>query len=293
MAAASPPETIGLIGAGLLGTALAERMLVAGFSLLVWDREEARRTALAELGAARAANAKAIGERCTRIVLCLPDSNVVAAVIEEISGSLRAGSIVIDTSTGEPREAVQFAASLANEGVVYLDATISGSSDQLRRGEALGMVGGDAEAFARCTDLWVAWGGRTLHVGESGDGARLKLVTNLVLGLNRAALAEGLALADAMGLDPAMALKVLRSGAAYSRIMDSKGEKMIMGDFAPQARLSQHLKDVRLILKSAAESGATLPLSETHRQLLERAEAEGFGALDNSAIIKVLKKPQA
>ncbi len=117
-------------------------------------------------------------------------------------------------------------------------------------------------------------------------------MTNLVLGLNRAALAEGLALAEAMGLDLTLTLKALREGAAYSRIMDSKGEKMITGDFDPQARLSQHLKDVRLILKAPRENGMTLPLSETHRQLLEKAETMGLGALDNSAIIKVLKKPQ-
>jgi 3-hydroxyisobutyrate dehydrogenase-like beta-hydroxyacid dehydrogenase len=171
-----------------------------------------------------------------------------------------------------------------------LDATISGSSEQLRRGEALAMVGGPIEAFKRCAAVWASWGGRTLHVGESGDGARLKLVTNLVLGLNRAALAEGLALAEAMGLDLASALDVLRCSAAYSRIMDSKGGKMIAGDFTPEARLSQHLKDVRLILQSAGENGITLPLSETHRQLLERAEAEGLGAVDNSAIIEVLRK---
>jgi 3-hydroxyisobutyrate dehydrogenase-like beta-hydroxyacid dehydrogenase len=152
-------------------------------------------------------------------------------------------------------------------------------------------VGGDADTFARCEDLWSAFG-RTLHVGVSGDGARLKLVTNLVLGVNRAALAEGLALAEAMGLDLEKTLEVLGSGAAYSRIMDSKGPKMIRGDFTPQARLSQHLKDVRLILQSAQETGITLPLSEAHRQLLERAEAEGFGALDNSALIEVLRKPK-
>jgi 3-hydroxyisobutyrate dehydrogenase-like beta-hydroxyacid dehydrogenase len=289
----SSPETLGLIGAGLLGTALAERLLASGFSLLVWDREEMRRTVLAELGAARAGEAKAIGGRCTHIILSLPDSNIVAAVLAEMRGSLRAGSVVIDTSTGDPAQSKQFAEMLAKQDVAYLDATISGSSEQLRRGEALTMVGGAVEAFRRCTGVWASWGGRTLHVGESGDGARLKLVTNLVLGLNRAALAEGLALADAMGLDPTMALKVLRSGAAYSRIMDSKGEKMITGNFTPQARLSQHLKDVRLILQSAAQNGITLPLSETHRQLLERAETEGMGALDNSAIIEVLRKSKA
>ena len=110
----------------------------------------------------------------------------------------------------------------------------------------------------------------------------MKLVTNLVLGLNRAALAEGLVLAEELGVDGKQAFDVLRRSMAYSRIMDTKGEKMLTRDFTPQARLSQHLKDVRLIL---ASSRMPLPLSEAHRALLEKAEALGFGGADNSAVI--------
>ena len=114
----------------------------------------------------------------------------------------------------------------------------------------------------------------------------MKLVSNLVLGLNRAALAEGLVFAQALGLDAEAALEVLLNSMAYSRTMDTKGRKMIAGDFRTQARLSQHLKDVRLILAAAAEAGQVLPLSETHRRLLETAEAAGFGDADNSAVVR-------
>ena len=119
---------------------------------------------------------------------------------------------------------------------------------------------------------------------------KMKLVSNLVLGLNRAALAEGLAFAEAIGIAPAAALEVLTGSMAYSRAMDAKGRKMIEGDFTVQARLSQHLKDVHLMLRAAAAAGMSLPLADTHRRLMEQAEAEGFGDLDNSAIIKVLQK---
>jgi 3-hydroxyisobutyrate dehydrogenase-like beta-hydroxyacid dehydrogenase len=114
----------------------------------------------------------------------------------------------------------------------------------------------------------------------------MKLVVNLVLGLNRAALAEGLALAHHCGLDPTAALEVLRAGPAYSRMMDIKGAKMLAGDFTPQARLAQHLKDVRLILKLGEASGARLPLSTLHRALLEQLAAAGYHDADNSAIIR-------
>jgi 3-hydroxyisobutyrate dehydrogenase-like beta-hydroxyacid dehydrogenase len=110
----------------------------------------------------------------------------------------------------------------------------------------------------------------------------MKLVTNLVLGLNRAALAEGLAFAQALGLEGAATLEVMRRSMAYSRIMDTKGEKMVLRDFAPQAKLSQHLKDVRLMMEAAE---LTLPLTWAHRALLEKAVALGYGELDNSAVI--------
>ena len=114
----------------------------------------------------------------------------------------------------------------------------------------------------------------------------MKLVVNLVLGLNRAVLAEGLSLAQACGIEPAMALEVLRSGAAHSAAMDTKGLKMVQRDFTPQARLAQHRKDVGLILTLAQSHETELPLSQIHAQLLDRAIQRGFGELDNSAILK-------
>ena len=152
----------------------------------------------------------------------------------------------------------------------------------------LALVGGDVEAFAACQDLFSPLGNETFHCGGSGSGARMKLVTNVVLGLNRAALAEGLALAQGLGLDARQALAVMQHGPAYSRIMDRKGERMLTGNFEPEARLSQHLKDVRLIINQGESAGLPMPLGRTHRAILEEAEGAGLGALDNSAIISVL-----
>jgi 3-hydroxyisobutyrate dehydrogenase-like beta-hydroxyacid dehydrogenase len=152
------------------------------------------------------------------------------------------------------------------------------------------MAGGEAEAFAECRPLFDSFAREVFHVGPCGAGATMKLIVNLVLGLNRAALAEGLAFARSLGVDLAETLKVLRAGPAWSRAMDVKGQKMIAGDFEPQARLSQHLKDVRLILAAGRASGAKLPLSELHRQLLESVEQQGLGGADNSAIIKAFER---
>jgi 3-hydroxyisobutyrate dehydrogenase-like beta-hydroxyacid dehydrogenase len=279
-------ETIGLIGTGLMGSAIAERLLAAGFRVLGWDCDAAR---LAASGAEAAGSSAAVADACRGVLVSLPDSGVVAGVLQEMNGHLREGSLVLDTSTGDPGDAQAFARRLRSGGVAYLDATISGSSEQLRRGTALCMVGGDATDYAQCGELFQALGGAVRHVGNTGDGAKMKLVTNLVLGLNRAALAEGLALAEAMGLDLRRTLEVMQASAAYSRIMDSKGEKMITREFSPVARLSQHLKDVRLIQHAGESGGLRLPLTEAHRALLEEAEASGLGAQDNSAIIEVIR----
>jgi 3-hydroxyisobutyrate dehydrogenase-like beta-hydroxyacid dehydrogenase len=215
----------------------------------------------------------------------------VNAVLHQAADSLRAGQILLDTTTCHPASSIAIARELALRHLHYLDATVSGNSEQLRRGETLWMVGGPRAAFDQSADLFGILARKAVHTGPSGTGAQLKLVSNLVLGLNRVALAEGLAFAQVLGLDLRQTLEVLRDSMAYSRIMDAKGEKMIHADFQPQARLSQHLKDVRLMLEVAAQKGLPLPLTETHRRLLEQAESAGLGELDNSAIIEVLRQP--
>ncbi len=288
-ARAAEAGPLGILGVGLLGTALAERALAAGLPVVGFDVDPARRTALERLGGGAAPTAAGVAAACPVLLLVLPDDRVVDGVLEEIGGALRPGALLLDVTTGDPEVAAARAADLRPRGVEYLDATLSGSSAQARRGEALFMVGGSDAAFARCRDLLTRLAGQAVHAGPSGAGSRMKLVTNLVLGLNRAALAEGLALAEVLGLDPGRTLAALRAGAAYSRMMDTKGEKMLTRRFEPEARLSQHLKDVRLILAAGADAGQPLPLSRAHCDLLERAEELGLGGLDNSAVIGALE----
>jgi 3-hydroxyisobutyrate dehydrogenase len=281
-----PP--LGLIGIGLLGSVLAERLLAGGFPLLGFDLDPERLEAFRRAGGEIAPNSAAVLTRCPRVLLSLPSHCEVLEVVRTCSTSLRPGTVLIDTTTGDPATSESLARELTARGVVYLDATVSGSSAQVRDGIAIMMVGGDASAFAACADIFSKLGCETHHTGGPGTGAKMKLVTNVVLGLNRAALAEGLALARGLGLDAAQAFAIMQHGPAYSRVMDRKGEKMLNGNFTPEARLSQHLKDVRLILEHGHNAGLPMPLSEAHRAILESAEEAGLGALDNSAIIQVL-----
>jgi 3-hydroxyisobutyrate dehydrogenase-like beta-hydroxyacid dehydrogenase len=287
MSGTEPHEKrISVVGLGLMGTAITERLLEHGWQVFVWNRTREKGGPLTSLGARWTDDP--FGES-NRILISLYTSDVVKDVLHQMRNSLRSGQIIVDTTTGEPQQSAAMSAELAARQIDYLDAPISGSSEQTRRGEATTMVGGSRGAFDACADLWTVLGQNVFYVGSSGSAAKMKLISNLVLGLNRAVLAEGLAFASAINVDKAAALEILRGSMAYSRAMDVKGQKMIDGDFRVQARLSQHLKDVRLILEAASSGGLTLPFSQVHATLLAQAEAMGLGDLDNSAIIQAIE----
>ena len=269
-----------------MGIALAERMLQAGFNVLGFDLEAGPRDRLKELDGMAAADLTVIAAKCQEIVLCLPNSSIVKTVVGELRSHLTAGVLIIDATTGDPEDSVTMARQLSSRGIDYVDATIAGSSEQTRQGQATVLVGGTEGGVKRAEKILASWSARRFHLGESGSGARMKLVVNLVLGLNRAALAEGISLARACGIDAAAALAVLKETPAFSAIMTTKGPKMASRDYSPQARLAQHLKDVELIHALAKRQKAVAPLSDVHEELLRRAVELGFGEADNSAIIE-------
>jgi 3-hydroxyisobutyrate dehydrogenase-like beta-hydroxyacid dehydrogenase len=281
-------EAIGVVGLGLMGGALAERFRGGGLRVVGYDRRDECRQQLAALGGEAAANVREVFATSRTVVFSLPNSDVVREVLAE-AGELVRGATVIDTTTGDPCATESIGAQLAGAGCAYLDATLTGSSAQARAGEVVVTAGGSAEVFARAEGLFRLFASRWFHVGPWGSGARTKLVVNLVLGLNRAVLAEGLSFARRSGLDPDTVLEILKSGAAYSRAMDAKGRKMIAGDFSPQAKLAQHLKDVRLILGEGGRAGAVLPLSALHEKLLAQLVERGLGDCDNSAVIRAFE----
>lgn len=283
-------KRVGIIGLGLVGGALAERLLEQGWSVGGFDLDASKNAALAERGGHAEESAQALVAGTDIILLSLPTSEIASRLLDDLASSLR-GKTVLDTTTGDPETMAACGQRLATLGCDYLDATIAGSSSQVRRGEALVMLGGSVDAVTRVVPLLNAFCRQYFHLGGWGAGARMKLVVNLVLGLNRAVLAEGLAFARALGVDPRRALEVLQQSPACSRVMETKGERMLTGNFAPEARLAQHAKDVRLILQSAAAGGLNLPLSTLHSQLLARLMEEGYGELDNSAIIKMFERP--
>jgi 3-hydroxyisobutyrate dehydrogenase-like beta-hydroxyacid dehydrogenase len=280
---------IGLVGVGLLGTALAERMIAGGLAVVGFDIAAERREKLRSLGGRAAPSVVDLAAECAKVVFCLPDSKVVLKVAAELSSAFSVGSLVIDATTGDPQDTEQLQALLAQPGVGYVTATIAGSSEQVRRGEAVAIVGASSRDHAWAEPVLATWTARRFFVGEPRQAAQLKLIVNLVLGLNRAVLAEGLSLARACGIDLVRTLEVLKATPAYSAAMETKGPKMVVGDYAPQAKLAQHLKDVRLIQQLAEHAGANIPLTAIHEQLLVSACQRGFADSDNSAVIEAFR----
>jgi 3-hydroxyisobutyrate dehydrogenase-like beta-hydroxyacid dehydrogenase len=286
MAPESKPEPVGLVGTGLFGTAVADRLMAGGFPMKVYNRTREKADSLLARGATWSDNPLS---ECRRTIFCLFTTEQVTEVLGSMRTELKPEQIIVDTSTSDPQQAIELGQRLARQSIHYLEAPFSGSSEQTRNGQSTALVAGPQAAFEDSRDLWDCLAATTFYLGAWGNAAKMKLATNLVLGLNRAALAEGLVFAEAIGLSKEDALNVLSHSPAYSRIMDAKGPKMVHGDFTPQARLSQHIKDVRLMLAEAARNGKSLPLSTKHLELLELAEAAGLGDLDNSAIIRVIK----
>lgn len=286
-------ETIGLIGLGLMGSAAAERFLSGGFAVVGFDVDADKCADLRSQGGSVTTSPKEVAEAVSRVVLSLPDSSVVREAVEGSDGIVSAANpprYVIDTTTGDPEETIRLAERLAGRGIEMLDATVSGSSRQFRDGEAVMMVGGERAAFEACKDVFDVLSEKVFYLGPSGSGSKAKLASNLILGLNRLALAEGLVFAEVLGLDLAGFLELLKVSPAHSAAMDTKGEKMLKDDFMPQARLRQHRKDVSLILEYARRGGQELPLSQAHLDVLDRAMAAGDGDLDNAAVIREIAR---
>ena len=287
------PGNIGLVGLGLVGTAMAERLKANRFNVVGFDIDRAKCEQLEQLGAVAVNSPAQVAEQAGRIILSLPDTDAVLQVVEGPGGILEAKKVpayIIDTTTGEPDKTAALAKRLIGYDVYLLDAPFSGSSRQVREKEVVFMVGGEKAAYEKCMDIFKALGAKVFYLGASGNGSRAKLAGNLILGLNRLALAEGLVFAAKIGLEPRAFLELLKVTPAYSAAMDVKGEKMLEGDFTPQARLRQHHKDVSIILKYAENSGQELPLSQRHLEILEKAIEAGDGELDNSAVIREIER---
>lgn len=286
-------KTVGLIGLGLVGTALARRLLGAGFVVAGYDVEAAKRARLVELGGRAASSATELARECRRIVVAVFNTDQVEDVVEGVLAAMESvpgPRTVMNVTTSDPERVAAIAARVAPRALTLLEVPISGTSEQIARGDGVGLIGGEREAFDDAADILDAICPKRYFTGAAGNGGKTKLAVNLILGLNRAALAEGLVFAERLGLDPRAFLEVARGSAAYSQIMDVKGDKMVSGDFAAHGKVTQSLKDVHLMLDYAQRVNQTLPLTRVAESLLEGCVSHGEGDWDNCAVIREIRR---
>ncbi len=279
---------VGLVGLGLMGEVYARRLVAAGLPVIGFDIDEEKNARLAAMGA-RAGSLAEIARDCEPIVLAVFNTDQVEEVVERALLPAAAGKIVICTSTCDPDRIAALGARVADR-LRFLEVPVSGTSEQVRQGDGVGLIGGDAEIAAAAAPALDALFPRRFHIGKIGDGGRAKLAINLILGLNRLALAEGLVFASRLGLDPAALLDVARVSAAASQVMDTKGPKMVAGNFVPEGRVRQTLKDTQLMLDQARKAGQQLPLLEVHADVLQACLRHGEGEQDNSIVIEEIRR---
>jgi len=283
-------DPIGLVGLGLVGKVLARRFIGAGHRVVGNDLDTRAGDAAREIGVDVEDDVGSIAERCELIFLSLPDSAAVDRVLwgqRGIGPTCLAGTVIVDTTTAEPKETIRHFNRLAGQSVRFVDCPLVGSSQEIGDGQGVAIVG-DREDTADYAPLLHTFAKQVFYLGAAGRGHTAKLVVNLVLGLNRIVLSEGLGLAHRCSLDLAETLEILKSSAAYSEVMDTQGKVMLSQEFnRPVARLAQHAKDVGLILELARATRARVPMSELHKSLLEEAIAADWGGLDNSAVVKL------
>jgi 3-hydroxyisobutyrate dehydrogenase len=284
---------VAIVGLGLMGEVYAQRLLDAKIPVTGFDIDAARRSRLALIGGKPAESIAALAKSARCFIIAVFNTEQVEDVVENhLLPALGEGSnaIVLCMSTVDPDRVAALAARVIPRGIRYLDVPVSGTSDQVRRGDGVALIGGDMAIAEDVTDVLDALFVRRFHVGKVGDGGRAKLAVNLILGLNRLALAEGLVFAERLGLNPAAFLEVARGSASYSQVMETKGPKMVRDDFSPEGRVKQTLKDAHLMLEQGAAVGQKLSALEVHVDVLEACVRAGEAELDNSAIVKEVRR---
>ena len=285
-------KRIGIVGVGLLGTAVASRLLEGGFEVAGYDTLPGQLVPLRSRGLVAAASLADAATNADAIFTILPSADSVDAAFLGAGGLLDAAppsATLIQMSTISPALTRRLADAAAAKARAFLDAPMSGTSAMVARGDCVIFVGGDGGHLEACRPAFSAIARRTVHVGAAGMASLAKLATNLLVGLNTAALAEALVLGAKGGLDPALLVEILRDSAAASKMLEVRGPLMVGHRFEPQMKLDLFLKDFRLMLEEGQRLGVALPLTSLTQQLCTATAAAGRGGEDLAALIITLE----
>ncbi len=288
----SPPlPRVAVLGIGMMGLPIARRLCEAGYALSAWNRSRDKAERLLPFGARVADSpADAVAQADLAITL-LADGQAVEDVLfrQGAAEGLRAGSLVLDMSSIQPRQAREHASRLAAQGVRHLDAPVSGGTVGAEQGTLAIMAGGEPADFERARPL-LAVLGRPTHVGPSGAGQLAKLANQMIVGITIGAVAEALLLCEKGGADSAKVREAIAGGFADSRVLQLHGQRMVERDFTKRAAIAVQLKDMRNALATAREIGFDAPITELFAHLFHQASEHGLADLDHSALFVELAR---
>ncbi|HSI51914.1 MAG TPA: NAD(P)-dependent oxidoreductase [Ideonella sp.] len=286
---------VAIAGVGNMGGAMARRLLELRWPVNVFDIDASKVAALQALGATPRGDAAQVAAGCGVLIVCVVDAAQTEDVLFGPAGAaraMRAGQAVILCPTIAPGDVEQFARQLAEQEIATIDAPMSGGPARARDGSMSLMVACEDAVFERQRVVIEALSNKVFRIsGKPGDGARTKLVNNLLAGINLAGAAEALAMARRMGLDLAATLDVIEQSSGQSWIGSDRMRRAIADDYEPRAHVTLLQKDTRLAVEAAAAAGFEGPLGPAARDLFARAAVEGLADLDDAALFKLLDRP--
>ncbi len=283
----------GFIGLGAMGRPMALNLAKAGFALVVHDIDTAKTEPLEAKGAEVATSAELVAAAVDRTIVIVETTEQAESVIIGAHGIIRGakpGHIVLCMSTIEPFAARNFADRLASRGIAMLDAPVSGGTARAQSGELSVIVGGFAEVFAKCEDLFGVMGNRSFHVGALGNGLAKKLVNNMLVQVDTEAVAEAMVLGVKAGLDPQTIYEVERVSTGASAAWELRVPRILKGDFAPGGTIDISYKDQELETAFAKRLGVPLLLANLTQQVYQMARAQGLNKHDGAAVVKIFEK---
>ena len=286
-------KRIGFIGLGLMGSGMSMNLLRAGFPLTVWNRTPSKMKPLLDAGAEGAGSPREVAERSDIVVDIVTDSPDVEGVLlgpEGVIHGARPGTVVVDMSTISPSVTRRIAEELGKKGVRMLDAPVSGGDVGAREGTLSIMVGGDEEVYEECLPIFQAMGRTITHVGGNGMGQTVKLVNQILVGMNMLGVAEALMFARKSGVDLEKCLAAVSGGAAGSWQLTNNGAKLLKGDLEPGFKVKDYIKDLRLIMEAAADAEMPLMGTSVVQQMFRSLDAEGLRQKGTQAVIRAVEK---
>ena len=276
---------IAFLGIGLMGFPMARRLCEAGHTVRVWNRTIAKAQLLAPYGAVVHTTPTLAVQGADMVITMLDHGAVVGQVLFDMgtAAAIQPGALVVDMSSIKPAEARDHAARLSELHIHHLDAPVSGGTIGAEQGTLAIMAGGKAVSFERALPVLKTFG-RATHVGPTGSGQLAKLANQMIVGITIGAVAEALLMCEKGGADMARVKEAITGGFADSRILQVHGQRMVDRDFAPRAKMTVQLKDMRNALSTAAEIGFEAPITTLFAQLYAQGVEHGLADLDHAGL---------